>query len=123
MPWLRNWSNVFEGWRIGLPCGFLMPDGESLGIRECCSGKNGPSIAVITISRLKVLNALNAATLGELADVFETVAADDAVRVILLTGEGSKAFVAGADISELATLDAAAGEAYALRGTGLVSPN
>jgi enoyl-CoA hydratase len=76
-------------------------------------------IAVITISRLKVLNALNAATLEELSTAFETVAADPEVRVILLTGAGSKAFVAGADISELAGLDAESGRAFAQRGQAL----
>jgi enoyl-CoA hydratase len=76
-------------------------------------------IAVITINRLKVLNALNAATLDELSQAFDELAADAAIRVILLTGAGSKAFVAGADISELATLDEASGRAYAMRGHAL----
>ena len=53
-------------------------------------------IAVITINRPKVLNALNRATLEELSSVFEDVAADPEIRVILLTGAGAKAFVAGA---------------------------
>ena len=73
-------------------------------------------IALITINRPKVLNALNAATIAELSEAFEEAAADAAIRVILLTGAGSKAFVAGADISELAGLDEAAGREYAMRG-------
>lgn len=73
-------------------------------------------IAVITIDRPKVLNALNAATLAELSEAFENAAADAAIRVILLTGAGPKAFVAGADISELAGLDEAVGREYAERG-------
>jgi len=73
-------------------------------------------IAVITIHRPKVLNALNAATMEELSTALENVAADPEVRVILLTGAGEKAFVAGADISELAGLDAETGRAYARRG-------
>jgi enoyl-CoA hydratase len=76
-------------------------------------------LAVITINRLKVLNALNAATLAELSQVFEEVAADPAIRVVLLTGAGSKAFVAGADITEFAGLDEAAGREYAARGQAL----
>ena len=73
-------------------------------------------IAVITINRPQVLNALSRATLAELKQVIELLAGDDSVRVILLTGAGPKAFVAGADISELAQLDEAAGRAYAADG-------
>jgi len=73
-------------------------------------------IAVITINRPKVLNALNAATLDELSLAIEDAAADSSIRVILLTGAGPKAFVAGADISELAGLDEATGREYAMRG-------
>ncbi|HEX4319343.1 MAG TPA: enoyl-CoA hydratase-related protein [Acidobacteriaceae bacterium] len=76
-------------------------------------------LAVITIDRQKVLNALNAATLEELATAFEDVASDSAIRVILLTGAGSKAFVAGADISELAALDAESGRTFAQRGQAI----
>lgn len=76
-------------------------------------------LAWITINRPKVLNALNAATLEELSFALEEVAADPEVRVILLTGAGPKAFVAGADISELAGLDAETGRAYARRGQEL----
>jgi enoyl-CoA hydratase len=76
-------------------------------------------IAVITINRPNVLNALNAATLRELSSAVENVAADASIRVILLTGAGPKAFVAGADISELAGLDEAPGREYAVRGQQL----
>lgn len=58
----------------------------------------------ITVNRPDKLNALNRETLVELDVAFAQAAADDAVRVIVLTGAGSKAFVAGADISELASL-------------------
>jgi len=73
-------------------------------------------LAVITLSRPRVLNALSAATLAELAEAVEDVAADESIRVLIVTGAGPKAFVAGADIAELATLDAAGGLAYAERG-------
>jgi enoyl-CoA hydratase len=89
-----------------------------VGFENIALEKRAP-IAVITINRLKVLNALNVATLEELSTAFETVAADPEVRVILLTGAGSKAFVAGADISELAGLDAESGRAFAQRGQAL----
>lgn len=58
----------------------------------------------ITVNRPDKLNALNRETLVELDVAFAQAAADDAVRVVVLTGSGSKAFVAGADISELASL-------------------
>ena len=74
------------------------------------------SIAVVTLDRPKVLNALNAATLGELEAVFATIAADESIRAVLLTGAGEKAFAAGADISELAKVSAAEGQSLAQRG-------
>ena len=74
------------------------------------------SIAYVTINRPKVLNALNSATIEELRSVFHEVKSDDSVRVVILTGAGEKAFVAGADINELATQDAVSGKKYALRG-------
>ena len=80
--------------------------------------KHAP-IAVITIDRPKVLNALNAATIAELSEAFEQAAADPAIRVILLTGAGQKSFVAGADISELAAVDEVAGRAYSIQGQKL----
>jgi enoyl-CoA hydratase len=58
----------------------------------------------ITINRPDKLNALNRATIGELAIAFTQAKADDAVRAIVLAGSGKKAFVAGADITELAQL-------------------
>jgi len=62
--------------------------------------------ARITFNRPKVLNALNHQTLVELSHALDDVRADDAVRVVILTGAGDKAFVAGADINELAKMKA-----------------
>jgi enoyl-CoA hydratase len=70
-------------------------------------------IATVTLNRPKVLNALNALMLRELDQLFASLALDDAVRVILLRGSGAKAFAAGADISELAEVDATSGEQLA----------
>lgn len=77
------------------------------------------SVAVITLNRPKVLNALNAAALAELNAAIEEVAAIAEVRAILLTGAGEKAFAAGADIQELAKVSAIDGQALALRGQHL----
>ena len=57
-------------------------------------------IAVITVNRPKVLNALNLETVGELGAAFSMLDADENVRAIIMTGSGEKAFVAGADINE-----------------------
>lgn len=59
-------------------------------------------IGYITINRPEKLNALNAATVRELWEVFHEIAHDEEVGVIILTGAGDKAFIAGADITELA---------------------
>jgi enoyl-CoA hydratase/carnithine racemase len=61
-------------------------------------------IAFITIARPKLLNALNALTMQELSRALQSVRDDDDVRVAILTGEGEKAFVAGADINEFSGL-------------------
>ena len=76
-------------------------------------------IARITFNRPSVLNALNLRTLDELADCLESVRRDDAIRVLILTGGGEKAFVAGADINELARQTPLEGKDTALRGQGV----
>ncbi len=76
-------------------------------------------VATITLNRPKVLHALNAMVFDELEEVFTSLARDPAVRVVLLTGSGEKAFAAGADINEIAAAEAAAGEAKARRGQGV----
>jgi enoyl-CoA hydratase/carnithine racemase len=78
-------------------------------------------IAFITISRPKVLNALNGPTLQELNRAFQSVRDDSEVRVAILTGEGEKAFVAGADISEFVGLKAVQGEALSALGQAVFS--
>ena len=61
-------------------------------------------VGVLTFNRPKVLNALNPATLDEVADVIGRAAREDAMRVLILTGAGDKAFVAGADITSSSAL-------------------
>lgn len=76
-----------------------------------------PPIAQITLNRPKVLNAFNVATISELDAAITAVADDPAIRVVLLTGAGGRAFVAGADIREIAAAATAEeGRAFALRG-------
>ncbi|MFP5236079.1 MAG: enoyl-CoA hydratase/isomerase family protein [Acidobacteriota bacterium] len=74
-------------------------------------------LAIITLDRPKVLNALSAATFADLEAAFTALGTDPAVRVVLLTGAGGRAFAAGADISELAQVGTAEqGTGFSLRG-------
>ena len=82
---------------------------------DTCNG-----IRTVTINRPDKLNALNAATLDALDAAFADAAADDAVRVVVLTGAGPKAFVAGADIAEMNSLSPVQGRDFSLRGTRMM---
>jgi enoyl-CoA hydratase len=73
-------------------------------------------VCIITIDRPKVLNALNAQTVGEIGEAFEQARTDEAVKAVIVTGGGEKAFVAGADIRELATMTPITGKETAERG-------
>ncbi|MBV8172112.1 MAG: enoyl-CoA hydratase/isomerase family protein [Candidatus Eremiobacteraeota bacterium] len=78
--------------------------------------RDGP-VAIITINRPKVLNALNELVLAELSRAFDQLEADRSVLAVVITGAGERAFVAGADIGELAALaHAKAGEEKARAG-------
>lgn len=73
-------------------------------------------VATVTLNRPKVLNALNAALFTELDTTLDALSADPAVRAVIVTGAGEKAFAAGADIQELAALTGPEGQALAARG-------
>jgi enoyl-CoA hydratase len=78
-----------------------------------------PPVAVVTLDRPRVLNALNHLSLTELEQVFLDIQQNAAIRVVLITGAGEKAFVAGADIREFASLSVLEGEQAARRGQGI----
>jgi enoyl-CoA hydratase len=78
------------------------------------------AIAYITVNRPKVLNALTNATMEELRSAFTSAQADETVRVVILTGAGEKAFIAGADIGELAQLDPVAAMGYLRRNQAVL---
>ncbi len=73
-------------------------------------------IAIVTINRPKVLNALNATVIEELGRCFSELKDDPEVGAVILTGAGEKAFVAGADISGLVELDPLEGKMFAEKG-------
>ena len=73
-------------------------------------------VQLITINRPKKLNALNKQTIEELSEAFAQADKNPEVKVIVITGSGEKAFVAGADISEFASFDVAQGKALSKQG-------
>lgn len=77
--------------------------------------KNG-RIATISINRPKALNALNSETLKELDCVVDMIAEDEDVYAVILTGAGEKAFVAGADITEMKDMSVAEGRKFGMLG-------
>jgi enoyl-CoA hydratase len=77
-------------------------------------------IAFVTINRPDKLNALNDDVMAELGDAAERIATEDAIRGAILTGAGTKAFVAGADIGDLAKQGPFDGKARALRGQAVL---
>ncbi len=93
--------------------------GESMAYQDI----NSPlqeGIATITFNRPKALNALSIGLLQEFAKALDEVAGDEAVRTLILTGAGEKAFVAGADITELATFDALQAKGFSQAGHDII---
>ena len=74
------------------------------------------AVAIVTVNRPKVLNALNFQTLDELRRTILALRHDESVRAVVLTGAGEKSFVAGADVNELAVQTPSAGRDHAMRG-------
>jgi enoyl-CoA hydratase len=83
--------------------------------------ERGEAVALITLNRPKVLNALSRALFVELEAVLNEIAGDEAIRAVVLTGSGEKAFAAGADIQELARVSGIEGQRLALDGQRIFS--
>ena len=83
---------------------------------ECISLTNNDGVTVLTVNRPNQLNALNKQTLGEISAAFENMRNDDETKVVILTGSGDKAFVAGADIKEFAHFNGVEGTELAKEG-------
>lgn len=78
-------------------------------------------IATVTVCRPEALNALNSVTLGELSSVFDLISEDEDIRVLILTGSGEKAFVAGVEISEVSAFTPLQGRAFTQKGQMVIS--
>ena len=78
------------------------------------------AVAVVIVNRPKVLNALNIATLDELAETMRRLQQDETVRCVIVTGAGEKAFIAGADINELTSLTPTQGRDHARAGQAVL---
>src|SRR5437868_4226629 len=83
--------------------------------------ENRDGLLIVTIDRPKVLNALNAQTVEEIDQAFRTARDDDNVKAVIITGGGEKAFVAGADINELAQKTPITGKTTSERGQAVLS--
>jgi enoyl-CoA hydratase len=83
-----------------------------------CERRDG--VALVTLNRPKVLNALNRTAIGELTVAFESARDDPEVRGVIITGAGERAFIAGADISELAAATPVDAEQRASAGQSLL---
>src|SRR6476660_2537652 len=90
-----------------------------LNLETILYAKKG-AIAYVTLNRQKVLNALNTRTWQDLKTAFEDARDDAAVRGVILTGAGDKAFIAGADISEIAQITAVEAEKSSTFGQGVL---
>lgn len=86
---------------------------------ETISVERDGAVAWVTIQRPEKLNAINAQVVDELSAAFAALAREGGVRAAVLTGSGDRAFVAGADIAQMASLDAEAAARFARRGHDL----
>jgi len=91
-----------------------------MGYENIVYGIDG-GIATVTFNRPKALNALNAALLSELSAALDEICANEDIRVLVLTGAGDKSFVAGADISELATFNPLQAKIFSQTGHAVIN--
>ncbi|WP_271272473.1 enoyl-CoA hydratase-related protein [Aliamphritea hakodatensis] len=99
-----------------VPVGLAAAAEASAGWQNILLQPQAEGVYLLTVNRPKVLNALNADTLAELDQALDLVAKTPAIRVLLVTGSGEKAFVAGADIAHMRQLSALEGKFFAEQG-------
>jgi 3-hydroxypropionyl-coenzyme A dehydratase len=75
--------------------------------------RRSDDIAIITINRPEVLNAINVDVITELSSAFDTISADDSIKVVIITGKGERSFCAGADIRYVVNINPIEAEKYA----------
>lgn len=113
---VKTYADEHSGFKVSKSLGEQAASGKPWKIPSVFRRDEG-EVAVVTIRRPKVLNALNSAVIENLKEVFTTIKEDDRIKGAVLTGFGTRAFVSGADISELAALKTPEeGEAFSLRG-------
>jgi enoyl-CoA hydratase len=78
------------------------------------------NVAVIKFNRPKALNAINPDVLKEVGQVLDKIEAEGIIKVLVLTGEGNKAFIAGADIGHMASFSPLQGRQFSLQGQKLL---
>ncbi|HUU41031.1 MAG TPA: enoyl-CoA hydratase-related protein, partial [Desulfatiglandales bacterium] len=78
------------------------------------------NIAIIKFNRPKVLNAINPTVVSEMIDVLKKIDTDASIKVLILTGEGDKAFVAGADIASMRDYTPLEGKFFSRQGQELL---
>lgn len=76
-------------------------------------------LAIVTMNRPKALNALNSELLDDISKVFAELSTKESVKAIIVTGEGEKSFIAGADITEMKDMNIAEGKAFAEKGQAI----
>jgi enoyl-CoA hydratase len=91
-----------------------------MSFRNIVLTTDADGVATLTVNRPDKLNALNRDTMSEIAAALERCESDEAIRALIVTGAGEKAFVAGADINELASMTPPEAEAAALRGQAVL---
>src|ERR1035441_1050040 len=114
---LKKWFGVLRASVVGVD--LCESRKEIMSYENVLLEKKNP-IAYVTVNRPKVLNARNMATMEELRAAFTDIQSDASIRVAILTGAGEKAFVAGADIGELAKQDPVSGKEFAHRGQAVL---
>ncbi|MDQ5831267.1 MAG: enoyl-CoA hydratase-related protein, partial [Thermoproteota archaeon] len=78
-------------------------------------------IAILRINRPEALNAMNVDVISELSKMIDILAADDSIKVVVITGAGERSFCAGADISYMVNIDPIQAERYATSAQDLIN--